>query len=258
MTDYVDEIFFRKSSSKSKNHKRKKRNNYGYNSSSNNGYYYAVARGWHTGIYNNWNRCEKETLNYPNPVFRKFRSKRQAGAFIHKHKRRNKPQKLKSLKHINYTPLKVVKSIPTNITCNVALLGYKPNKSYGAFAYSINHNKDKKNNRSLAKVTMDNTPRLALKALDHFLKDYKGNKRKHILIRTNNQYLINIFTRKSWLATWIKNGFLKTDGQKVKNADLLEDIARRLADFPNILFVYTTPDRKLMDLAKEAIKSKID
>ena len=60
------------------------------------------------------------------------------------------------------------------------------------------------------------------------------------------------------MATWIKNGFLKTDGQKVKNADLLKDIARRLADFPNILFVHTTPDRKLMDLAKEAIKSKID
>lgn len=248
MTDYVDEIFFSKSSSKSKKHKRKKRNN--------NSYYYAVAEGWHTGIYNNWNRCEKEILNYPNPIFRKFRSKRQAGIFIHSYKRRNKPQKLKSLKHINYTPLKVVKSIPTNITCNVALLGYKPNKSYGAFAYSIDHNNYNEINRASAKVSMGNAPRLALKALNNFLKDYKGNKRKHILIRTNNKYLINIFTRESWLATWIKNGFLKTDGQKVKNADLLEDIARRLADFPNILFVYTTPDRKLMDLAKEAIKSK--
>lgn len=247
MTDYVDEIFFRKSSSKPKKHKRKKGNN--------NGYYYAVAEGWHTGIYNNWNRCEKEILNYPNPTFRKFRSKKQAGMFIRRYKRRNKPQKLKSLKRINYRPLKVVKSIPTNITCNVALLGYKSNKSYGAFAYSINHNKDKKNNRSLAKVTMDNTPRLALKALNNFLKDYKGNKRKHILIRTNNKYLINIFTRESWLATWIKNGFIKANGQKVKNADLLEDIARRLADFSNVLFVYTTPDRKLMNLAKEAIKS---
>lgn len=45
-----------------------------------------------------------------------------------------------------------------------------------------------------------------------------------IMVRTDSLYSVNCFTK--WVAGWIKNGWVKQDGNPVQNKDLLEPIYR--------------------------------
>lgn len=79
--------------------------------------------------------------------------------------------------------------------------------------------------------------RLALKSFFQVLRDYGHSKNKSILIRTDNQYLIKTFTTKKLLAKRGRNGFIDSNGNRIKNVDLLKVITRRLEGFSNISFV---------------------
>lgn len=46
--------------------------------------YYAVSKGRTTGIFNNWNDCNKSITGYPGAIFKKFNLKSEAEQFINK------------------------------------------------------------------------------------------------------------------------------------------------------------------------------
>ena len=48
-------------------------------------FYYAVAIGRQTGIFNDWNDCEKQVKGFKNAKFKKFKTKSEAEEFIHIH-----------------------------------------------------------------------------------------------------------------------------------------------------------------------------
>lgn len=75
-----------------------------------------------------------------------------------------------------------------------------------------------------------------LRGLFQFLKDNHGYKDKMIAIVTDSQYIINVFTNKSWLETWCKNNLRKYDNQPVKNADLLIGIIKQLGNYKHLFF----------------------
>ena len=75
-----------------------------------------------------------------------------------------------------------------------------------------------------------------LRGLFQFLKDNHGYKGKMIAIVTDSQYIINVFTNKSWLETWCKNNLRKYDNQPVKNADLLIGIIKQLSNYKHLFF----------------------
>lgn len=105
----------------------------------------------------------------------------------------------------------------------------------GVYSYTCKHGKtvdhfSKADNNS-------DLDRLALKSFFQVLRDYGHSKNKSILIRTDNQYLIKTFTTKKLLAKRGRNGFIDSNGNRIKNVDLLKVIARRLEGFSNISFV---------------------
>lgn len=105
----------------------------------------------------------------------------------------------------------------------------------GAYSYNCGHGRtvdhfSKADNNS-------DLDRLALKSFFQVLRDYGHSKNKSILIRTDNQYLIKTFTTKKLLAKRGRNGFVDSNGNRIKNVDLLKVITRRLEGFSNISFV---------------------
>lgn len=44
--------------------------------------YYAVKQGYHTGIFNNWERAKREVEGFSKPVFKKFKTKEEAEYFM--------------------------------------------------------------------------------------------------------------------------------------------------------------------------------
>ena len=44
--------------------------------------FYAVAKGHNIGIYNTWDECKKNTIDFENPIFRKFETEKEAQEFI--------------------------------------------------------------------------------------------------------------------------------------------------------------------------------
>lgn len=44
--------------------------------------YYAVKQGYHTGIFNNWDRAKREVEGFSKPVFKKFKTKEEAEYFM--------------------------------------------------------------------------------------------------------------------------------------------------------------------------------
>ncbi|KAH7643429.1 hypothetical protein HUG17_10120 [Dermatophagoides farinae] len=75
-------------------------------------FYYAVAIGRQTGIFNDWNDCEKQVKGFKNAKFKKFKTKSEAEEFIHIHHKSTTSSS--SISNSNLVP----KILPTTSTAN--------------------------------------------------------------------------------------------------------------------------------------------
>ena len=45
-------------------------------------FYYAVQKGRHPGVYENWSDCQREVTGAAGAVFKKFKTRAEAEAFV--------------------------------------------------------------------------------------------------------------------------------------------------------------------------------
>lgn len=113
-------------------------------------------------------------------------------------------------------------------------------KRYGKKASAYGYYLVRPGKEPIKKVRVDKQPttsqREELRGLFQFLKDNHTYKDKMVAIVTDSQYIINVFTNKSWLETWCKNNLRKYANQPVKNADLLIGIIKQLSNYKHLFF----------------------
>lgn len=229
--------------------------------------YYAVARGRKVGIYTNYPDCLKQIKDYRGARFKKFKTRKEASHFISvnalnkgpKPMRPNKGFKeMKVPKHRGFSeqfnPLTLVDKIPEDAKYIVYFHGLNNIKEQtGAYAYSINNLINGKV-KDCTKIDHKTTNgRLLLKALNTFLLNGKGIKNRKVILVSDSQYLVDLLTKSTWLATWCYTGFVTTNGTRVKNVDLLKTIVRRIQDYPNLVIMNGSIDQHTKSLASQKL-----
>lgn len=106
----------------------------------------------------------------------------------------------------------------------------------GAYAYSIQGLTNKMQPEFKQAVKYTTNQRMELKALHKFLTDAHPLQNKPIAIMTDSQYLMNVFTNEAWLETWVKQDWKTSTGKKVKNADLILGIVKKLKKYKKVFF----------------------
>lgn len=126
-------------------------------------------------------------------------------------------------------------------------------KYTGAYVYSINNliNGKVKDCKKIDHKTTNG--RLLLKALNTFLLNGKGIKNHKIVLVSDSQYLVDLLTKSTWLATWCYTGFVTTNGTRVKNVDLLKTVVRRIQDYPNLVIMNGSLDQHTKALASQEL-----
>ena len=229
--------------------------------------YYAVARGRKVGIYTNYSDCLKQVKDYQGARFKKFKTKKEASHFISVNALNKGPKPMrpnKEFKQMNvpkrkgfseqFNPLTLVDKIPEDAKYIVYLHGLNDIKEQtGAYAYSINNLINGKV-KDCTKIDHKTTNgRLLLKALNTFLSNGKGIKNQKVILVSDSQYLVDLLTKSTWLATWCYTGFVTTNGTKVKNVDLLKTIVRRIQDYSNLVVKTGSIDKHTKSLASQKL-----
>lgn len=97
---------------------------------------------------------------------------------------------------------------------------------YGGWAYVI-INKGrvaKKDSGSVAPTTNNRMEIYAvIKALESLKRDFINYENAHVVIHSDSAYVVNAWNRK-WITNWRLSNWKKSDGNKVENSDLWEDL----------------------------------
>lgn len=188
-------------------------------------YFYAVAKGRAPGVYTTWNEAKKQVDGFNYPKFRKFETKDEADAFV--------KQFASKVATVPKTAPKPDDDLPQNPTPSVqkdglvvftdgsalgngkkgAKAGYAavwPNHPHLTFAKPLEGD-TKTNNRAEFMACID-----ALEAANR--EDPTMSEIVHVY--TDSELLINTVTK--WMRGWKRNGWKKSSGDPIMNADLVK------------------------------------
>jgi ribonuclease HI len=174
--------------------------------------FYAVARGRHPGIYLDWPTAQEQVSRFPGAQYHAFSTLSEAQAYLNS---------ILNLPRLEPPPVSSPQAeiIYTDGSCVQAQGGYAAiNLASRQIVYGP---------VPLAPCTNQKAELYAiLRALEVF---------PHLqVVRTDSQYAINSLTQ--WIHQWRQNGWRTARGQPVENRTLIETIANRLAQHPNLRF----------------------
>lgn len=223
--------------------------------------YYSVHKGYCPGIYKNWGNCEKQINGFKGAIFKKFKNDYEGALYFYKNGKdinKNNNNKLKinktsnNLKKLlfdlstnkNEDNEKIEDSInnehsinkeknednmnnPDNNSENIIIYtdgscinNGKPNAKAGIGIYFGENDKRNVSEKFVNKPTNQRAEIYAIiKCIDILSSE---NKKKKIHIYTDSQYTINCITK--WIPKWIKNNWINSKNESVKNKDLLEEL----------------------------------
>jgi ribonuclease HI len=112
--------------------------------------------------------------------------------------------------------------------------GYRHTQGLGAYAYSLHHKGNLKEEYSARTETTSNREELTavIKALS-ILKLHNVP----VIVQTDSQYVKNGITE--WIWKWKRNGWKTADKQDVKNKDLWIELDGLVSKFQNLQFQWT-------------------
>ena len=201
--------------------------------------YYAVHKGRIPGIYKDWINCQKQINGYNGAIYKKFKNDYGAAYYFYENGKyinncENKQRIGKNIKKINeYFKLEDINNTKNNIS----------DISNNIIAYTdgscINNGTKKakagigiyfgENNIHNISEKFENIPTnqraeiYAITKCIYLLKEkMKVSSLNKIIIYTDSQYTINCVTK--WIPKWIKNNWINSKNQEVKNQDLLKEL----------------------------------
>lgn len=217
-------------------------------------YYYAVANGRNPGIYNSWNECKRQVHQFPNPVFRKFKTETEAHNFIQKNAgtRRNyntnHPFDVRTSKRPRAESDKSIDNNDNKRLCSKKVIDCSEDKKTSG-SYDIDSNgyvnvytdgACSSNGKKKAKAGIgvwfgDNHPLnvskavvgratnnvAEIQAVTAAVEQAKKAGIKNLKINTDSQFLISCIN--NWMPTWKANGWVTSKKTPVINkVELLE------------------------------------
>jgi len=190
------------------------------------GAFYAVARGRKVGIYPTWDAAKVQVTDFKGAKYKKFATQVEAQAFINGVEAPIVGQQTSILDFFEL-PKEDPKEGERNLivfTDGACIHNGKPN-ARASFATVWPEHPEMDYGARVSDGQVQTNNRGEYWALLHALRQAEvldPSKQKTLLVYTDSQLMINSLTL--WLRAWKKNNWIKSDGAKVANIDLLENI----------------------------------
>lgn len=208
--------------------------------------YYAVKKGRHTGIFKTWDECKKEVIGYQNAEYKKFNNINDAINYLNgKNLEKEKVNKIMN----DYKLLKFKNNINTINLYNIKKFNNEyyiftdGSKQKNRFAYGVYFGNDKSNIQTninhylyyeLSNINEKTNNIAELKAIESALyiilinKNYFNGK---INIVSDSKYSINCVNL--WIKKWKINNWKTSNGDNVKNKNIIISIDKLLSEIKN-------------------------
>ena len=170
--------------------------------------YYAVAQGLKTGIFTSWPVTQKLVTGVPNAVYKSFKTRSEAEAFLknpHFSRSRSPRKRAKTAQ--------AAAPIPDNAIKVYTDGGAIGNPGPGGYGVVIQDHKELSGGFCL---TTNN--RMELTAVIEALKALKEETRP-IVLYSDSKYVVDGITR-GWARNWKKKNWIKSNGEPAANPDL--------------------------------------
>ncbi|MCP4719972.1 MAG: ribonuclease HI [Desulfobacteraceae bacterium] len=177
--------------------------------------YYAVAQGRKTGIFNSWSETEQQVRGFTNAIFKSFKTRQEAEAFLKNPSFSHKLNKSGSNKS---GPTKTQEypgatDYPRGTIVVYTDGGAIGNPGPGGYGVVI---KDREEISGGYNLTTNN--RMELKAVMVAMEALQGEKAP-IVLHSDSKYVINGLN-KGWAKNWKKKNWVKSDGNPAMNSDM--------------------------------------
>lgn len=204
--------------------------------------YYVVYKGRKPGIYSTWAECQSQITKFSGAIYKKFTNQEQAEYFLkygqelansyHQDLKKenldiNTKKKISTTKNIDthsilyiYTDGSCINNGKKNARGGVGVHYSDPNISELSFKFD---GQSTNNKMELLAIY------IAIFNITKIIQKYE-----QIIIFTDSNYSINCLTK--FIKGWIKNNWILSNGEPVKNKDLIEKIYLLLQQYKNITF----------------------
>ena len=175
--------------------------------------YYAVAQGRKTGIFTSWPEAQQHVTGVANAIFKSFKTQQEAESFL-KNPSFSSGSSKTGPKKAHGSPKKTCPdTYPEGTVVVYTDGGAIGNPGPGGYGVVI---KDKQELSGGYNLTTNNRMEMmgvmvALKALQ--------KEKAPIVLHSDSKYVIDGLN-KGWARNWKKKGWIKSDGNPAKNADL--------------------------------------
>ena len=174
--------------------------------------YYAVAQGHQTGIFTNWPQTQRLVQGYPNDVYKSFKTREEAEAFL------ENPVygtgKSKSKKSYSSTPPPVPDDAVVVYTDGSAI----GNPGPGGYGVVIQRPGDAQAQEITEGYDRTTNNRMEMMAVIVAMETLAGTP-EQIVLHSDSKYVLDAIT-KGWAKGWKRRGWKKSDGNPALNADL--------------------------------------
>jgi ribonuclease HI len=188
--------------------------------------YYGVKSGRKLGIYSTWSECEAQVKGYSGAQYKSFALLSDAKSYINDQI---------DVPNVEIVPEKVTSQtqtcdieVYTDGSCIDSIGGYGivyitdgvETEFFGQVPYEVCTN-------NIAEL-------YAIKSAVELILKYNASDKKKITIYSDSIYSIKSLT--IWYSNWKKNGWRTSNGEEVKNKELIQSILTLMKEIPNLKF----------------------
>lgn len=201
--------------------------------------YYVVLKGRRPGIYSTWSECQSQITKFSGAIYKKFTNQQQAEYFLKYGQEmtdinlKKESPSISSIKKINTIKSKGGHSILYIYTDGSCINNGKKNALGGVGVHYSDPNISELSFKFDGQSTNNKMELLAIyTAIVNIINKVKNY--QQIIIFTDSNYSISCLTK--FIKGWIKNNWILSNGEPVKNKDLIEKIYLLLQQYDNITF----------------------
>ena len=189
--------------------------------------YYAVRKGRTPGVYKTWDQAKIQIQGFRGPEFKKFDTLQEAEEFIHK------PVQTKIVDYFKYEERSEDPQENDNLLIcftDGSTIGNGRDDARGGYAVVWPYHPDFDCSVPLFPATNNKAEYSAVIHAFSQANELDPEHKKTLVIYTDSELLINSMTK--WLPGWRSNGYKKSDGQPVKNLDLVKALEEAMLHRP--------------------------
>lgn len=180
--------------------------------------FYAVAAGRTTGIFTSWPEAQAQVTGFPGAVFKSFKTKKEAEAFLADPVLGTKPGTAKKQKNSDLTDRPDVHTYPKGtivVYTDGSAIG---NPGPGGYGVVIQTEEDEPARELSGGCNHTTNNRMEMTAVIKALETLERTSRP-VVLHSDSKYVVDALN-KGWAQNWHKRNWHKSDGNPALNADL--------------------------------------